>query len=162
MSQTINGYIAKENGDTPWSQEVWNSYYKIAKSFKAIILGRKTYEIMESVKEFKKIGNPFTVVVTKKAKKNEDKTFFVKNPKEAIKLLKQKGFKTALIGGGGKVNASFMKEKLIDEIILDIEPLIFGNGMKLFADNNFEAKLELSELKKLSANTIQVKYTVKK
>ena len=55
-----------------------------------------------------------------------------------------------------------MKEKLVNEIILDIEPLLFGKGIKLFADEDFEAKLELVEVKNLSKNTLQVKYDVKK
>ena len=28
---TVNGYIAKENDETPWSDAVRESYYKIAK-----------------------------------------------------------------------------------------------------------------------------------
>ena len=50
MAMSVNGCIAKENNETPWSDAVWESYYKIAKQFKAIILGRKTYEIMKDVK----------------------------------------------------------------------------------------------------------------
>ena len=115
MGQTVNGYIATKEGETPWSAEVWDSYYKIAKSFKSIVLGRKTYEIMKSVGEFEKIGNPFTVVLSKKLK-SEDNAVFVKSPKDAVKLLREKGFENVLVGGGGKLNSSFMKENLIDEI----------------------------------------------
>ena len=49
MATTVNGYIADEDGETPWSQAVWESYYRLAKEFKAIIVGRKTYEIMQKI-----------------------------------------------------------------------------------------------------------------
>jgi len=163
MAQTLNGYIAKKNGDTPWSEEVWKSYYQIAKKFKAIILGRKTYEVMKEVNEFEKIGNPFTIVLSKSNKSSNDKNInFVKSPKEAIKLLEKNGFKEALIGGGSKLNASFMKENLINEIILDIEPQIFGNGIKLFEEGKFEAKLKLKAVKNISENVVQLCYEVVK
>lgn len=159
---TVNGYVARENDETPWSDAVWDSYYEIAKKFKAIVLGRRTYEIMKEVNEFEKIGNPFTVIVTEKNFDGEDNFFFVKSPGEAIDVLKKKGFEEVLIAGGGTLNSSFMKESLIDELILDIEPLVFGKGIKLFSENDFEASLKLIESKNLSGNTIQLKYKINK
>jgi len=160
MAMTVNGLIAKENDETPWSRAVWESYYRIAKRFKAIILGRRTYKIMKEVNEFEKIGNPFTVVVTNRGIKNSQNFAFVKSPKDGINLLKGKGFTEVLLGGGSKLNGSFMKENLVDEIYLDIEPLIFGRGIKLFAEEEFERKLKLIDVNKISANTIQLHYKV--
>ena len=162
MATTVNGYIARENDETPWSDAVWDSYYKIAKQFKAIILGRRTYEIMKEVNEFEKIGNPFTVVVSREDFAHNSNFSITKSPKEALKILEDKHFDKILVGGGGTLNSSFMKENLIDEIILDVEPLVFGKGIKLFSDNNFDAKLELIEIKSLSKNTIQLHYKVLK
>jgi riboflavin biosynthesis pyrimidine reductase len=79
-----------------------------------------------------------------------------------LKLLKERGFKTALVGGGGKLNSSFMKERLVDEIYLEVTPMIFGKGIKVFEDSNFEAKLELLGVKKLSSNEIQLHYKILK
>ncbi|MBS3145095.1 dihydrofolate reductase [Candidatus Woesearchaeota archaeon] len=158
MTITINGYIAKENDDAPWSDELWVSYYNIAKKFKAVVLGRRTFEMMKEVNEFEKIGNPFIVVLTKKKQQNTNNIFFVKSPTEALELLDKKGFKEVLIGGGGKLNASFMKENLVDEMLIDIEPLIFGKGIKLFAEGDFEKKLELLETKRISNNLVHLHY----
>ena len=162
MATTVNSYIAKENGDCPWSDAVWDSYYTIAKQFKALILGSVTYEIMKNANEFEKIGDPFTVVVASKPVAKRAHVAFVTSPRDALKLLKEKGFAKVLVGGGGRVNASFMKEQLIDEVILDVEPLVFGKGIKLFADEEFETALELIEVKRLSGHTIQLRYKVKK
>ena len=32
MAMSLNGMIAKNNDDTPWSKVIWSGYYKIAKS----------------------------------------------------------------------------------------------------------------------------------
>ena len=162
MDISLNGYIAKENGETPWSQCIWDSYYRTAKEFKAIILGRVTYELMKEVAEFDKLNNPFTVVVTTQRLKSNNNLIFVNTPKQALKLLKEKGFENVLILGGGILNSSFMKEGLIDELYLDIEPIIFGRGIPLFSENDFEARLEFLDSKKLSPEIIQLHYKIKK
>lgn len=161
MAMSLNGFIAKENDDTPWSKTVWNNYYKIAREFKAVVLGRRTYEIMKKVNEFEKIGNPFIVVVTRENIANNSNFVFVSSPKEALKILKEKGFTNIMIGGGGRLNSSFIKENLIDEIILDIEPQIFGKGIKLFAKDDFYSKLKLIDLNR-KQEIVQLHYRVLK
>jgi len=162
MATTVNGYIAKENNETPWSDEEWESFSKFVKEIKNIIIGKNTYDIMNESDEFSKIGNPFTVVVSKEDFAHNSNFAIAKSPKEALKILKEKRFAKALIAGGGMLNSSFMKEKLVDEIYIDVEPLVFGKGIKLFSDNNFDAKLELVEAKNLSKNTIQLHYKILK
>ena len=159
MAMTANGYIAKENNETPWSDEEWESFSEKVKKIKNLVVGRKTFEIMEEGEEFQKIGNPFTVIVSNK---KEDNSNFVNSPEQAIKLLEEKGFSEILIAGGGILNSSFMQKGLVDEIYLDIEPFLFGKGFKLFADNDFETKLELLETKQLSKNVIQLHYKILK
>lgn len=159
MAITANGYIAKGNNETPWSNEEWESFSSIVKKIGNLVIGRKTFEIMNQGNEFQKIGNPFTVIVSNKENNNSN---FVESPEDAIELLKEKGFSEILVAGGGKLNSSFMQKGLVDEIYLDIEPFFFGKGIKLFADNEFEAKLELLETKQLSKNTIQLHYRILK
>ena len=162
MATTVNGYIAKENNETPWSDEEWQHFSKFVKEIKNIIIGRNTYEIMKERDEFSKIGNPFTVVVSKEDFAHNSNFAIAKSLKKALKILKEKKFAKALVAGGGMLNSSFMKEKFVDEIYLDVEPLVFGKGIKLFSDNDFDAKLELIETKSLSKNSIQLHYKILK
>jgi dihydrofolate reductase len=162
MATTVNGYIAKENNETPWSDDEWQSFSQFVKEIGNIIVGKNTYEIMKEEDEFNKIGNPFTIVVSKEDFIHNSNFAIAKSPKEALKILKEKNFSKAIVAGGGMLNSSFMKEHLIDEIYLDVEPLVFGKGIKLFSDNDFDAKFELTETKKLSKNTIQLHYKVLK
>jgi len=161
MAMTANGYIAKANDDTPWSATEWRSYYSTVKKFKAIIIGSRTYDIMLRQGEFKKIKN--RIIVVAEEKKQSYKNFlFVSSPREALRVARKLGCKSVLLGGGGATNGAFMKQGLVDEIILDIEPLVFGSGIKLFGDSDFEKQLQLFSAKKLSKNTMQLKYKVKK
>ena len=159
MAITANGYIAKENNETPWSDEEWKIFSEKVKEIKNLVIGRKTFEIMEQGEEFQKIGNPFTVIVSTHKENNSN---CVNSPEQAIDLLKEKGFSKILVAGGGMLNSSFMQKGLVDEIYLDVEPFLFGKGIKLFAENDFETKLELLETKQLSKNVIQLHYKILK
>ncbi len=157
MAMTVNGMIAKTNGNTNWTNAEWKQYTSAIKKSDALVIGRKTYEIMKRTNEFRKIGNPLIVIVSKSGKGKN----FVKSPKQSLRFLKSKKCKSIIVGGGSKLNSSFMKENLIDEIILDVEPLILGNGIHLF-NKSFEKKLKLMKVRKFSKNEIQLHYKVLK
>lgn len=165
MAITANGMIAKENDDVKFvSKNSWKTFDEISKKAGNLIIGRRTYEISLADGTFP-YKNRLNVIMTNQSIKNRwsDKVIFMdKSPKEVLRFLERMGFKTAFVGGGGTVNASFMKENLIDEIYLDVEPIVLGKGIKLFADKKFETKLKLIGTKKLSKNEIQLHYSVEK
>lgn len=167
MAMTVNGIVAKENDDTTWVTETeWKSFSGTVKKIGNMVIGRRTYEIMLKNDEFNKSGltKIKTVVLTRASLKIHDPKFVftVQSPKQALEILLNQGFRKMLVCGGGGLNSSFMKEGLIDEIYLDVEPIIFGKGIRLFEDSNFESNLQLIGSKKLSKNEIQLHYRVKK
>ena len=166
LAITANGYIAKEDDDTSWVSDVeWESFRSMVKRAGNMIIGRRTYEIMRQNDDFSQIGDVKVIVMTRNESLKSDNPNIIctgKSLKEVLDQLKEQGFSEALVAGGGKCNASFMKEGLVDEIYLDVEPILFGKGIKLFADEDFEANLELIEVKNLSANEVQLHYKVKK
>lgn len=162
MAMTVNGYIAKEDNETSWSDEEWRSFAGFVDQSKNLIIGRKTYELMQEENQFEKVGNPFTVVLSSSDEMAKEGFVFAKSPREALNVLKEKKFQHALIGGGALTNTSFIKQGLVDEIILDIEPMVFGKGINLFSGEDFETRLEFIEMKKLSDSTIQLRYGVKR
>lgn len=164
MAVTANGLIAKPDDNTDFtSKEDWKSFKEICERTKAVIVGRRTYETMlEDPALFWPRCSYY--VLTSRALESSIKnvTFLNKSPQEVLKIIESEGFTEACVAGGSKLNSSFMKEGLIDEIFLDIEPTIFGQGLPLFAPANFEFKLDLLEVKNLSAQTIQLRYKIKK
>lgn len=164
MGVTPNGYIAKEDGNSEWtSEEDLQGFFENSKKAGNIIMGKNTY--YEALKQgYFPFPETLNVVVSHENIENRwgDKVIFTNaTPKEILKILGEKGFKTAFLAGGGTLNASFLKEKLINEIYLDVEPLIFGKGIQIIAPSEFEHELELLEVKKLNKDTVQLHYLVK-
>ncbi len=165
MAITPNGMIATKDDDTSWVTETeWKSFSDMIKEHRNMIIGRRTYEVMLKNNEFNRsnLNNIKTVVLTSKSLKvhNPKLVFTAKKPHDALDMLK--GFSTIMVCGGGGLNSSFMGEKLVDEIYLDIEPLVLGKGIKLFEDADFTAELELVGTKRLSDNEIQLHYKIKR
>ncbi len=164
MAVTINGFVAGENDDTSWvSSEEWVSFGKIAKGVGNVIIGRRTYEIMSNAGELDNFKDFNVIVVTNKDLSGLPKfAVAAKSPKDALEKLQSKGFRKALVAGGGSLNSSFLKEKLIDEIYVDVEPQILGRGIPLFEQNDKNLRLKLLEVNKLSDNTVQLHYEVER
>lgn len=163
MATTINGFITKGNDDTSFVSEIeWDSFRNMIKTTGNMIIGSRTYKIMRDGGEFKNLENIRVLVVSENANFQTiaNNHSVAKTPKDALAILEKEVFDKALVAGGGTLNASFMAENLVDEIYLDVEPVVFGRGIMLFREDNFEAKLKLLETKKLSDNEIQLHYQV--
>ena len=52
-----------------------------------------------------------------------------KSPGEALKILKNARVEEAIIGGGRTVAHAFMHEGLVDHIVIDLQPVAFGEGI---------------------------------
>ena len=160
MAMSVNGYIAKSDNQTPWSTEEWHSFSAFVKEAGNIIVGRKTYEIMKASDELPRLGNPFVVVISKDSFVHNDSVTLTHSPQSALQIIKNKKCTTALVAGGSTLNSSFLKDNLIDELILDLEPVLFGRGIPLFSYVHFTKKLELINTKKISDHTIQLHYKI--
>ena len=64
--------------------------------------------------------------------------------------------------GGEKLNTSFFKENLIDEIWLSVHPLVIGEGKFVMDKLKYFEKLKLLGVKKLKEDLVQLRYKVKK
>ena len=165
MAMTVNGFVATEEGDTDWvSPEDWDRFKKIAKETGNVIIGRTTYEAMIEEKTFP-LADCLNVVMTREAPPVEpikNVIFSDKSPEEVLEDLAKQGFESALLAGGGELNGSFMADGLIDEIYLTVEPIAFGEGVKLFGSGFFRRDMELLGVEKISDSEVQLHYAVKR
>ena len=67
-----------------------------------------------------------------------------------------------MITGGANINSAFAKLNLLDEIIFNIEPVVVGKGIPVFAPEDFELKLKLISTEKLASGVSTLRYSVLK
>ncbi len=162
MAMSVNGMIAKSNNDTSWiSKKEWDSYSLAVREAGCLIVGRRTYEILTRQAEFAELAGVKIVAVSSgDVPLVAPHHAIARSPQEALDLLS--GFERVIVAGGGTLNASFLAENLVDEIYLDVEPIVIGNGIPLFRGKRFERNLRLIGQKGISKNEIQLHYEVSK
>lgn len=165
MAMTANGFIAKKNGDTGFaSQTEWRSFRAMIRQIGNMVVGRKTYALMQRNGELRSLESIRVIILTRTGafRGDHSRHTAARSPETALRILKREGFQNVLIAGGGITNTSFAKQKLINEFFLDIEPVIIGDGIPLFRGLNFGMQLRLLGTKRLSRNELQLHYRVVK
>jgi dihydrofolate reductase len=153
-----NGYIARKNDEAPWSAEEFARCSNLANKMGNLVVGHKTYEIMKEAGDFD--DSIQTVVLSKKRMSPAGNVTFVNTPADALAFLSKKSIPIALIGGGAATNTAFLKAGLIDEILLDVAPLVFCDGIPLFLDKYEDLKLSLVDSSAFSDGTVRLQYKV--
>lgn len=161
MQTSIDGFVSRENGGLDWmnwdeNQDRIKYVNELTDSSGTILMGRKMADgfvkYWHSVKpdspEYtfaqKMIDIP-KVVFTKTLDKSDwINTTLAKGPlAEEIKKLKQQDGKDIIVYGGAGFMSSLIKENLIDEYHLFVNPTAIGSGMTIFSQAGGSFKLKL-------------------
>ena len=164
MAQSINGMIARRNGSEDFLSDAnWQTFSSLAKQHQCVIVGRKTYDEVKKWKEYNFDNVKAKKIIVSRDKKSKLTTGYISagSPNDALKKASKLGFKKVLLTGGGTLNSAFMKNKFVDEIIINIEPYVLGRGIKIFSEETFENKLQLVKVTKLNG-IVQLHYKVEK
>ena len=139
IGTSLDGFIARENGDIGWlaqyaNAEAVRTYEAFINRIDAIVIGRGTFE---KALEFatwpykKKVFVLSTTLHEVPQKLIENVTILSMDPVSLLGHLFNKGFSNIYIDGG-KLIQSFLREDLIDELIISKAPLLIGTGIPLF------------------------------
>jgi dihydrofolate reductase len=77
-----------------------------------------------------------------------------------LKLKKEKG-KKIFCDGGAQVLNELLKEKLFDELIISVVPILLGDGIKLFQTGIPERILKLVSSQSFESGLVQLHYQFK-
>ena len=149
VGTSLDGFIARKDGDIDWlvkyqNKEVHDSYNEFMKRIDAMVIGRGTFE---KVMEFPEWPYEKKVFVLSNSLKQlpetvkEKATLVAMKPSEVLGYLSENGYSNIYIDGG-KVIQSFLKEDLIDELIITRVPELIGTGIPLFGDLDNDLQFE--------------------
>lgn len=82
-------------------------------------------------------------------------------PREAVARLAAAGYQRALLVCGSGLATTFIKENLVDELWVTIEPRLFGQGLPLVLSERLDIPLQLQEMHRMNdAGTALLKYSL--
>jgi dihydrofolate reductase len=136
---SLDGFIARKDGDIDWlvkfqNNEVHDSYTAFINRIDAIVIGRGTYEKVLTFPEWpyhKKVFVLSTTLEQLPDPLKEKVILLSMKPAAVLAHLSNKGFSNIYIDGGNVIQ-SFLKEDLIDELIITRVPELIGTGILLF------------------------------
>ncbi len=139
VGTSLDGFIARKDGDIDWlvkyqNKEVHESYNEFISRIDAMVIGRGTFEKVLSFAEWPYEKKVFVLSTSLKqipGTLNEKATLIAMKPAALLNYLSDKGFSNIYVDGG-KVIQSFLKEDLIDELIITRVPELIGSGIPLF------------------------------
>lgn len=141
IGTSIDGYIADKDGGLAWLDSVPNpdqhdmGYYTFMDQIDALLMGRVTFETVCAFD----VDWPYTkpVYVLSNTLKEVPKEYIGKvelvkgSLSEVLETIHAKGHYQLYIDGGTCIQ-SFLKEDLIDEMIITVIPILLGGGASLF------------------------------
>ena len=164
IAMSLDGFIAKSDGDISFLSQVEKEgedygYFAFMESIDTVILGRKTYEKVLSMVDELAYGERDVYVLTHTPRPDSGKIkFYSGDLAELITNLKKQGGKNIFCDGGAETVSKFLQNKLFDELIISIIPVLLGDGIKLFGKSFSEQKLKLTGCKTYEKGLVQLHY----
>jgi dihydrofolate reductase len=131
-----------------------------------IVMGSGTYEASRSI--IKPSADKPRVILTHHPQRFAGEQqpglhFSADTPYVVIQKAKDSGLKSLLLVGGAETNARFFDLKLVDEILITIEPVLFGGGAAFTTALQNDVQLKLLSCKQLNARgTLLAHYSIQK
>ena len=183
---TVDGFIAGPIGEMNWLVWDWDEELKqyvadITESVDCIVLGRKLaegfiphwanlaankdnqeYAAGRKFTDTKKIVFTKTLDTSDAVVKTWNNTLLAKGDivEEVNQLKTQKG-KDIIVYGGATFVSELVKNKLIDEFYLFVNPAIIGSGLSIFKEIESTQNLTLIDSKKFICGIVVLKYKQK-
>ena len=163
---SLDGFLAGPDGAIDWlhfSKDVQEVMTKSWAAADTILFGRKTFEAAaglggggggsKGIKSYL-----FSRTLTKSP--STDIELVTADAGEFIRTLKQRPGKDMIVMSGGNFAASLFSAGVIDEVGLNIHPLLLGSGVPAFLDPGARVALELIECRQIDGGCVLVTYRV--
>ena len=163
---SADGLIATSNRvsdeESEWSEGAWARWCGYCTDSKNLIVGRKTYTELTQFDVSDVLYPEHKIVVSSNDLDLVDTWMQFSTPKQAVEYLESCDIENMIVGGGRQLGLAFIKEDLIDEVILDIYPILFGNGTQLLGELDECIQLELVNSDNLGDGAVRVHYRILK
>jgi dihydrofolate reductase len=160
IAMSLDGFIARPDGDIDWLQPFESEDHGYAAFFAdvdALVIGRGTYETVLGFPAWP-YGRKRVIVCTRRpASPEHGEELWSGSPRALADRLQRERVRRVYIDGGVLIRG-FLGEGLVDELTINVIPLILGAGRPLFASGIPELRLRLLDVKSFPSGLVQLRY----
>lgn len=170
VASSIDGFIAGQNDDIsdfqPSGKGV-DKYLADLQNFKTVIMGRRTYEFgyqygLEPGQPAYSHMEHFIFSDSLKIKNMAETVHIEKLSIDRVKEIKESTQADIYLCGGGQFAGWLLDNGLIDQLKLKLNPIILGNGIRLFGNSKTKAKWNLKETESFEEGLKILTYDIEK
>src|SRR5919109_4394039 len=167
VANSLDNYIARSDGAIDWilqSEEAASRMAEFWKTIDTVVIGRKTYEpVLKSGKPFPTLPGVKNYVLSRTLPEVSDKNVKIirEDAAEFVRKLKTEEGKGIAVTGGLLAKPLF-EANLIDEVRMNIHPVLLGSGIPLFHKMSHQVDLELIECQPFKNGCVSITYRVKR
>jgi dihydrofolate reductase len=167
VATSIDGSIARPDDSFDFfvnEGDHVTDYLAALKTFDAVVMGRRTYEMATKVG----VNNPYpwlqTFVVSKEIGTSPDPnvTIVTDGAVDAVRALKERPGRGIYLCGGGQLAALLLEHDLVDEITIKLNPVIAGGGIPVVTKMERPTQLQLVDCKVYESGVVFLRYQVKR
>ncbi|MFO7447406.1 MAG: dihydrofolate reductase family protein [Ignavibacteriaceae bacterium] len=176
VQTSIDGFIGRPDGALDWMQWNWDDELKnyvdqLHTTVDCILLGRKMSEGFlpaweerltdpESAGFARKMVDTRKIIFSKQGNKPEGKNTELAsgNSADFIKHLKEEPGNDIIVYGGSSFVSSLIKDGLIDEYNIFVNPSAIGKGLPIFHEAGDKFELKLVDAKPFECGVTLLKY----
>ncbi len=164
VANSLDNFIAREDHAVDWlvwDDELDSISAAFWKTVDTVLMGRKTYAVMlkSGTTSYPDVKN-YVFSRTMKGSPDEKVEIIGTDAAEYVRELKGQEGKGICVVGGGELARSLFERGLIDEVGLNIQPVLLGTGIPLFYEMSQQIDLELLDCKTLKSGSVFVSYRV--
>jgi len=151
-----------------WHDDMGAAFGELMQGVDAFLLGRKTYVAHAEAFEPMPAGDPFgdlmntpkKYVVSKTLEKPiwRDTTILRDDIVAAVRALKAGPGNTIMTDGSSQLVQTLIEHDLVDELILDVHPLAFGQGKRLFPASGLDRRYALVKATPYPTGVVGLRY----
>ena len=163
---TLDNYFARKDDSYDWimwSKEAGEYMKDYWNTIDTILMGRRTYEVAlrhGATGEHPGIKT-YVFSRTLKPRTSERLTVLADDVVDVVRRLKKEDGKDICVMGGGLLAKPLLEAGLIDEIGLNIHPVLLGSGIPLWHEMSRQIDLELLKCRQFSNGCVLVTYRTK-
>ncbi|MCW5911841.1 MAG: dihydrofolate reductase [Cyclobacteriaceae bacterium] len=159
LAISLDGFIEGPNGEYDWCfTDQDYGLTEFSKSIDALLMGRKTYDLMKQYDGPSPWSEAKTYVFSRTMKEAANSEILQGDLVQVIHALKQQPGKDLWLFGGADLTTQFINHNLIDEYWLSVHPILLGAGKPLFHDIKERKKLKLTESKVYDTGLVSLRY----
>ena len=164
IATSLDGYIARRDGGIDWLHSVDMpgenyGYQAFFDSVDALVLGRKSYDVVLGFPEWTYPGKRCVVLTHRPAESLHGEEFYSGDVKALVQQLGDSGVRRIYVDGG-EVIRQFLKAGFIDDMTISVIPVLLGDGIRLFVGGEPEQRLKLESSQSWESGLAQLRYRV--